>query len=293
MVKKIKKLKKFSIIDVGIPLFNESKNIQKTLRSLKNQTFKNIRFIILDNISNDQTTYMCKKITKNDKRFYLFKNEKKISSFNNFNNVFKISNAKYFFWNSGHDLRSKNFIKDSVEYMERNKDVGLCYSNFLVNSKKNLKIININNEIKKRNFFSIFKYFLNIKFNYQIYGVFRTSILNKTGLLRNVVGGDEILVKEVAFLSNIKRITGNSYTNLFIKNYGSWNEYLKKHLLDNKSSFLKNIFLLPFLQTCKLFFRYEKNNFKIFLYIINELYKTFQKSFFYYKELLIKNLNVR
>lgn len=288
MVKKIKKLKKFSIVDVGIPLFNESKNIEKTLKSLKNQTFKNTRFIILNNSSTDNTYHICKKIIKNDKRFHIFQNKKKMSSFSNFNKVFKKSNSKYFFWNSGHDLRSKNFIKDSIVYMENNKDVGLCFSNFFVNSKINLKLINVDNEKKNRNFFSILKYFSNIKFNYQVYGVFRSSILSKTSLFRNVVGGDEILVKEVAFLSNIKKITGNSYTNLYINNYGSWKDYLKKHLLINKSNIPKTIIFFPFLKNCQLFFQYEKNIIKFFFYVINELCKTLQKCFYYYKELLIK-----
>ena len=91
MVKKNKKLKDKSLIDIGIPIYNESKNLLKTLKNLSSFKNLNIRFIIADNCSTDSSSEIYKKFFQTDKRFKYFIHKKKISSFKNFNYVFNIN----------------------------------------------------------------------------------------------------------------------------------------------------------------------------------------------------------
>jgi len=47
-------------VSINIPTFNSEKTIEKTLKSVKNQTYKNIELIIIDSYSNDKTITIAK-----------------------------------------------------------------------------------------------------------------------------------------------------------------------------------------------------------------------------------------
>jgi glycosyltransferase involved in cell wall biosynthesis len=286
----IKKLRKFVTVDVGIPLFNEEKQILKTLKCLESQSYRNIRFIIFDNCSTDNTRKICLKFIKKKKNFFYFKNKNKVTSFENFNNTFYKSNSKYFCWNSGHDLRSKNFFKDSVEFMERNNKVVLCFGNVKINNKNN-KLINKSNEMVDTKFLSRLFYHFNINYNYQVYGVFRSQSLKKTTLLENFIGSDLYLIKFLSFLGTIRKIMSSSFTSMTIKYFGNWNEYFSKHMLMNNYSFFKE-FLLFIYRQISLYSKFEKNIIKLTIYVFLMFYKESVNIFFYYKQNIIKWIKI-
>jgi glycosyltransferase involved in cell wall biosynthesis len=285
MVKKNKKLKDKSLIDIGIPIYNESKNLLKTLKNLSSFKNLNIRFIIADNCSTDSSSEIYKKFFQTDKRFKYFVHKKKISSFKNFNYVFNKSNSKYFLWNSGHDLRSINFIRDAIKVMEEDSSIALCYSNTKINNKRNFNLININNELKFNSFLNIMKFFYNLDFNFQIYGMFRSSFLNKTQLFRNCIGGDTFLIKEIAFLGKICKLNTRSFTNLIINFYANWDLYKEKHLNSFKNiNFFNDYFINQLRINFEIIKKYEKNFTKILFYFFLFSLKLLKQLFYIYFE---------
>ena len=56
-----------SKIGIGLNIWNGEKTIEKTLKSLVNQTYKNIEIIILDNKSSDNTQQIIKKFINKNK----------------------------------------------------------------------------------------------------------------------------------------------------------------------------------------------------------------------------------
>lgn len=52
------------LVSVIIPTFNSGGTLEKCLRSISNQTYKNIEIIIVDKFSNDGTKEIAKKYTK-------------------------------------------------------------------------------------------------------------------------------------------------------------------------------------------------------------------------------------
>ncbi|HIQ49985.1 MAG TPA: glycosyltransferase [Nanoarchaeota archaeon] len=52
---------KYPLVSVIIPAYNEEKYIEKTLKSVKNQSYKNIEIIVVDNNSTDKTSEIAKK----------------------------------------------------------------------------------------------------------------------------------------------------------------------------------------------------------------------------------------
>jgi glycosyltransferase involved in cell wall biosynthesis len=285
MAKKNKKLKSKSHIDIGIPIFNESKYLLITLTNLSKFRDLNIRFIISDNCSTDNSSEICKRFIKTDKRFKYFFHKKKITSFKNFNYVFNKSNSKYFLWNSGHDLRSANFIRDANNVMEKDTSIALCYSDTKINGKKNFDLINIKNELNFNSFFNIIKFFYNLDYNYQIYGMFRSSLLKETKLFRNCIGGDTFLIKEIAFLGKISKLNSNSFTNLIIDSHANWYLYKKKHLNSSqKINFFKDFFISQLLINFKVIRGNEKSLTKMLVYVILFFFKLLKQLYYIYIE---------
>ena len=57
-----------NLVSVIIPMYNAEDTIIDCLKSLCNQTYKNIEIIILDDDSTDSTFSIAKEISKKDKR---------------------------------------------------------------------------------------------------------------------------------------------------------------------------------------------------------------------------------
>ena len=70
------------LVSIGIPLFNESTKLIKTVISALEQTYSNNEVIISDNFSTDDTWDM--QPFRNDSRIKLYRQEKNIGPNSNF-----------------------------------------------------------------------------------------------------------------------------------------------------------------------------------------------------------------
>ena len=64
-MKKNKKITRSPLVSVIIPTKNSSQYLEGTLQSIRNQIYKNIEILIVDNYSNDDTLKLANKYTKN------------------------------------------------------------------------------------------------------------------------------------------------------------------------------------------------------------------------------------
>ena len=117
------------LVSIGLPVYNGSIkkfdysiNIEKSLRSLINQDYKNLEIIVSDNCSSDCTVEIINKLIGTDKRVKFYQQKKPISPGENFEFVLNKSSGKYFKWNSHDDFISKDFISKNVEFLEKNDD---------------------------------------------------------------------------------------------------------------------------------------------------------------------------
>ena len=60
-------------ISIVSAVFNEEKNIYRTLKSLKKQKYKNFEYIVIDNNSSDKTTEIIKKFSADFKIIIVLK----------------------------------------------------------------------------------------------------------------------------------------------------------------------------------------------------------------------------
>ena len=116
------------LVSIGMPVYNEERYIEQALQSLLSQSVEDFELIISDNASTDRTGEICLAYAAKDVRVRYYRMETNLGSIANLSRVFQLSNAPYFFWASGHDIRHETFIARCVEILEQDTSVVLCYS---------------------------------------------------------------------------------------------------------------------------------------------------------------------
>lgn len=265
-------------ITVGIPIYNESSTIIETLNSIQKQTFCDFEVIISDNFSTDKSLKLIKNFCKDDKRFKYIIPHSKLTSFDNFNLVFKHCSTKYFLWNSGHDQRSSDYMFKCFEEMEKNNEISLCYTkiksdNSYLNINKYPEILNLSSE-------QILKFYKNFNYNHFIYGMIRADNLKKTNLLANYIGSDVSLTLQLSRLGLIKLVNG-PYLNLKNLENTSWNNYYYKHLKKSSYNLIFDLHFINFPKIVTEILKYKIRNLSKIQFILIFFFKNLKTTYYY------------
>jgi glycosyltransferase involved in cell wall biosynthesis len=126
------------LVSIGVPIFNEEKNIAKCLKNILKQSYKNIEVVISDNNSTDETLKICQAFKKKNKKIKIFRSRKNLGQGWNFYQVLTKSKGEFFMFQAADDLRSSNFIKENLDYLIKNKNY-LGSSGMAVFGSKNKK----------------------------------------------------------------------------------------------------------------------------------------------------------
>jgi len=111
-------------VSVIIPCFNSGSTINKTINSLRNQTWKNLEIIVIDDGSNDQYTI---KVIKNLKDIKLITQLNK--GLPNARNVgIENSTGKFFIPLDADDWLENDAIERLLEALKKNKNASYAYS---------------------------------------------------------------------------------------------------------------------------------------------------------------------
>ena len=118
------------LVSVIMNCHNGEKFLKDSLKSLLKQSYKNWELIFFDNNSSDNS----KKIIKlyKDKRIKFFLSKKKVNLYNARNLAIKKSTGKYISFLDVDDLWDKNKLKLQLNYLKKNKEFKIIYSNYTV-----------------------------------------------------------------------------------------------------------------------------------------------------------------
>lgn len=137
------------LVTICIPTHNSEITIYKSLKSILCQTYKNIKIKILDNASTDKTIKIIKSFR--DKRIKIYKFKIKVSAEENFNRCIGVAEGKYTAIYHSDDLYNKDIVSMQVCFLEKNKNIGVVFTEGdLVNSNFE-KISSINYPLIKKN----------------------------------------------------------------------------------------------------------------------------------------------
>ncbi|MHC4983752.1 MAG: glycosyltransferase family 2 protein [Planctomycetota bacterium] len=198
-------------VGIGLPVYNGTKYLRKTLDSILAQTYQDLELVISDNASTDSTENICRSYAAKDKRITYHRRAKNIGSAGNFNSAFGLSRSEYFKWIAADDEIAPLFLERCVEALDSDPEAVLAHPRAV-----------IIDEFKNELHCGTFRYgladlslkkpadrlrhmFLHASV-YPIFGLIRSSVLRKTPLLRSCVGADYCLLVDLLLLGKFAEI---------------------------------------------------------------------------------------
>jgi glycosyltransferase involved in cell wall biosynthesis len=113
------------LISVLIPTYNVELYVEEAVRSIINQTYKNLEIIVVDDHSTDNTYNILLKLSLEDKRVRLFRNEKNLRIAKTLNFAFQQSTGGYIARMDGDDVSLPDRIEKQLAFLNSDKNLDL------------------------------------------------------------------------------------------------------------------------------------------------------------------------
>ncbi|MEQ5287325.1 glycosyltransferase family 2 protein [Providencia huaxiensis] len=113
------------LVSVIIPVFNVEKYVEEAVKSIQEQTYRNIELIIVDDCSTDNTYEIVKKLSLEDQRIKLYKNETNLKIAKTLNIALEHANGYYIARMDGDDISHPKRIERKINFLEKNTDYDL------------------------------------------------------------------------------------------------------------------------------------------------------------------------
>ena len=116
------------LVSIIIPAYKTEEYIEKCLKSVQEQTYKNLEIIVIDDKSPDATGEICDRIAKSDTRIKVIHHSinKGVSSARN--SGLKIRTGVYTAFVDGDDIVASTLIEDCVRCIEKNQSDAVIFN---------------------------------------------------------------------------------------------------------------------------------------------------------------------
>lgn len=130
------------LVSVVMSTYNESsKDLELSIQSILQQSYKNIEFIIvLDNPQNEVIRNVLNRYKVLDKRVFVLENKKNMGLVKSLNKALKVVNGKYIARMDADDISDKDRISKQVDILESDDEISLVGTDILLIDEKNREI---------------------------------------------------------------------------------------------------------------------------------------------------------
>lgn len=185
------------LVSIGLPVFNGANYIEEAIQSILDQEYQNWELVIFDNASTDTTETIVQSFIELDSRIHYYRQAENLGAVPNFNDTFHRSYGKYFKWFAHDDRLHPQYLSRCVEVLEQDPGVSLCHSWVEVLDPKGCVLEERgpylpaadSQQLPTR----IGAIIHNDRECYDIFGVTRREILQKTGLFEPYIASDRVL----------------------------------------------------------------------------------------------------
>jgi glycosyltransferase involved in cell wall biosynthesis len=196
-------------LSIGIPVYNAERFVEQGIQAILNQTFTDFELIVSDNCSTDRTPEICQDLAARDRRIRFYRSDRNNGGGWNHNRVLELATGVYFKWGSNDDLCHPSMIEKCIDALDRDPRAVLAHPRTTVVDENGNFIENYTLELRTDSPDPATRFYdLVVSYHqcYQIYGVIRRDVLERTGPMGNFVNGDGVLLANLALYGPYHKI---------------------------------------------------------------------------------------
>lgn len=205
------KIKSKPRVSIGLPVYNGSNYLSFAIETILAQTYEDFELIISDNASTDSTEQICRDFASKDSRIIYIRREKNLGAAMNFNSTVQAARGEYFKWSAHDDIVEPTFIEKCVEILDNDPLVGVVSSQVLVIDEnqevKRTYVSPLSNTCSTRPEKRFYQFSLIDHACFEVFGLMRKELLERTAMIGAYVGSDRILLSELSLLGKIFEIS--------------------------------------------------------------------------------------
>lgn len=189
------------LVSIIMSIYDREKYYKEAINSILNQTYLNIELIIVLEYSNVQEKIYKNLLKINDNRIKIIKNKKKLGFAESLNVAIKNAKGKYIARMDDDDISIDNRIEKQVNYLEKNKEVGILgtYMQFFGQSNLVCKLATDYEDLR-------------------LLCLFKTPLFHPTVIFNlNVIKKDDLVYNK----------------GIFTEDYELWSRLIKKYVVEN------------------------------------------------------------
>jgi glycosyltransferase involved in cell wall biosynthesis len=185
-----------------MPVYNGDAYLEQAIESILNQTLSDFELIISDNASTDGTRQICQRYAKSDGRVRYHRNGQNVGAAKNYNWTVEQARAPYFKWAAHDDLCDSWFLERCIEPLEDDASVVLCYPRTRIIDEHGAEKGEYPDDLFLMSD-SSHERFRKMLFRdagecNAVFGLIRTEVLARTGIIGAYPASDVILLGELA-----------------------------------------------------------------------------------------------
>ena len=199
-------------VTIGIPVYNEERYLAETIESALNQSYKNIKVIISDNNSTDNSFKIALHYSTIDDRVHVFRQKQNIGAIENFKHSRTLCETPYFMWLGGHDILERDCIQVAIDYLEQDPLTILAYPTSQGFDEEGWSNEHFDSDIQSDSnepVVRMMRILENLERCTAIHGVFRTSVVKEIPF--DIDGIDLLVLFTAASYGKLKQTKGQKY----------------------------------------------------------------------------------
>jgi glycosyltransferase involved in cell wall biosynthesis len=197
-------------VTVGLPVLNGERFVAEAIESILAQTFEDLELVISDNASTDGTEEICRAYAEKDERVRYVRNRENLGAAYNYNQTFHLSSGTYFKWAAHDDAIRPQFLDRCVEILDRDSSAVIAYPRWQAIDETSrpqdyaYSPWDVNSSVPYRRFRNVMAMAgLGIV---PIFGLIRSEVLHRTGLLPAYAHGDHVLLSELSLYGTFHEV---------------------------------------------------------------------------------------
>lgn len=197
-------------LSIGLPVFNGAAHLREAVDSLLAQSFRDFELILCDNASTDATDAICRGYARHDERVRHYRSPRNRGACCNFNWTVELARGQYFKWAAHDDWHAPEYLERCVAALDADPSLVGCHTHVRVVDGGGAPLLDhiyppghASSPDPVRRFADMLR---EDRWGLEFFGVFRTSVLRRTGLLGAYVASDRTLRAHLGLLGRLHTV---------------------------------------------------------------------------------------